>query len=46
MELVGRGVNNCSTSVGSDCNMVGKCEVSVANTGLGINYGRDLVEKN
>ena len=27
MQLAGNGVHNCSTSVGSDCNMVDKCEV-------------------
>ena len=37
MQLAGKGVNNCSASVGTDCNMVGKCDVSVANIGLGAN---------
>ena len=36
MQLAGRGVNNCRSSVGSDCNVVGKCEVQVANIGLGV----------
>ena len=37
MQLAGKGVNTCSKSVGSDCNMVGKCEVSVVNIGLCVN---------
>ena len=36
MQLVRRGVNECSTSVGSDCNMVGKCEIQVGNIRLGV----------
>ena len=27
MQLSGRGVDKCNVNVGSDCNMVGKCEV-------------------
>ena len=27
MQLAGRGVKNCSGSVGNDCNVEGKCEV-------------------
>ena len=45
MQLAGRGVNNCSAIVGNDCDIVGKCEGEVPNTGLGVNYGWDLVVK-
>ena len=37
MHLAGKGLNNCTSGVGSDCNMVGKWGVKVANIGLGVN---------
>ena len=36
MQLVGRAVDNCSGSMGSDCNVVGKCQVLVSNIELGV----------
>ena len=36
MQLAKRGVNECSMSVRSDCNIVEKCEVYMANIRLGV----------
>ena len=37
MQLAGKGVNNCTISVGSDFNMMGRCKVQVAHIGLAVN---------
>ena len=37
MQLIGIGVNYCSTSVEKNCNIVGKCEVFMPNIGKGVN---------
>ena len=36
MQLARRDVKECSTSIGSDCNLMGKCEIQVANISSGI----------